>query len=42
MRLRRKLGWDAETEAFVGDDAAEANAFVVREMRKPYDYSFIG
>jgi len=42
MRLRRKLEWDAEKESFIGDGAAEANAFVAREMRKPYDYSFIG
>ncbi len=42
MRLRRKLEWDAEKESFVGDGAAEANAFIVREMRKPYDYSFLG
>ena len=42
MRLRRKLEWDAEKESFICDGAAEANAFVAREMRKPYDYSFIG
>lgn len=42
MRLRRKLHWDAAKEEFVGDGAQEANAFVAREMRKPYDYSFIG
>ena len=42
MRLRRKLQWDPETELFTGDGAKEANAFVAREMRPPYDYSFIG
>ncbi len=42
MRLRRPLKWDANAEQFVGDDAAEANAYVAREMRKPYDYGFIG
>ena len=41
MRLRRKLQWDPEKEQFIGDGAAEANGFVAREMRKPYDYSFI-
>ena len=29
-------------EKFVGDNAADANAFVAREMRKPYDFTFIG
>lgn len=42
MRLRHRLNWDATTEQFVGDSAAEANAYVAREMRKPYDYGFIG
>jgi predicted dehydrogenase len=42
MRLRRKLQWDPAKELFVGDGASEANAHVAREMRKPYDYSFIG
>jgi predicted dehydrogenase len=42
MRLRRKLQWDPENELFVGDSAAEANAHVAREMRKPYDYRFMG
>jgi len=41
LRLRRKLRWDADKETFVGDGASEANAFVAREMRKPYDYGFI-
>jgi hypothetical protein len=42
LRLRRPLKWDPEKEIFVGDGAKEANAFIVREMRKPYDYSFVG
>jgi predicted dehydrogenase len=42
LRLRRKLQWDPEKELFTGDGAKEANAFVAREMRKPYDYSFVG
>lgn len=42
MRLRRPLQWDPAKEVFVGDGAPEANAHVAREMRKPYDYSFVG
>ena len=42
MRLRRKLNWDPVKEQFTGEGAAEANAHVAREMRKPYDYSFLG
>jgi predicted dehydrogenase len=41
LRLGRKLQWDAVTESFTGDGAAEGNAYVSRAMRKPYDYSFI-
>lgn len=36
-----KLGWDPKKERFVGDRAREANKWLAREMRKPYDYSFI-
>jgi predicted dehydrogenase len=39
IRLGRKLNWDPVKEQFVGD--AEANSWVAREMRKPYDYSMI-
>ncbi len=38
-RLGRPLKWDPVKEQFVGDK--EANKMLVREMRKPYDYSFI-
>lgn len=41
LRLGRKLQWDPEKEQFTGDGAKEANAHVAREMRKPYDYSFV-
>ena len=41
MRLGKKLQWDAKTEVFVGDNSKEANAHLAREMRKPYDYSFV-
>jgi predicted dehydrogenase len=42
LRLRRKLTWDPARERFTGEGAAEANAHVAREMRQPYDYSFVG
>ncbi len=42
LRTGRKLTWDAGKEIFTGDGAAEGNAHVAREMRKPYDYRFIG
>jgi predicted dehydrogenase len=39
IRLGRKLNWDPVKEQFVGDD--EANSWVSRQMRKPYDYDMI-
>jgi predicted dehydrogenase len=39
MRLGRKLQWDPKREKFTGDGAHEANRWLAREMRKPYDYS---
>jgi predicted dehydrogenase len=41
MRTGKKLKWDATTERFVGWHAHKANAYITREMRKPYDYSFV-
>ncbi len=41
LRLGRNLKWNVEREEFVGDGAAEASAHLAREMRKPYDYSFV-
>ncbi len=41
LRTGLKLQWNPEEEIFVGDGAAEANKHIAREMRKPYDYSFI-
>ncbi len=41
LRSGRKLQWDPAKEIFVGDGAEIGNAQVAREMRKPYDYSFI-
>jgi len=40
VRLGRRLNWDPAKEEYIDD--AEAQATVVRAMRKPYDYSFIG
>jgi predicted dehydrogenase len=41
MRLGRKLQWDPAKEIFTGDGAREANTHLAREMRKPYDYSYV-
>jgi predicted dehydrogenase len=41
LRLGRRLEWNPGQELFVGESAKEANAYVAREMRKPYDYSFV-
>ncbi len=41
LRTGKKLQWDPNKEVFVGEHAAEANSFAAREMRKPYDYSFV-
>jgi predicted dehydrogenase len=40
VRLKRPVKWDPAREQFVNDKAADA--WLAREMRKPYDYSFIG
>ena len=42
LHTGRKLQWDPAKEIFTGDGAAEANTQLAREMRKPYDYSFVG
>lgn len=41
LRTGKKLQWDAKAEVFIGDHAKEANTHLAREMRKPYDYSFV-
>ncbi len=41
LRTGHKLEWDYNREQFVGEHAHEANGYLVREMRKPYDYSFV-
>jgi predicted dehydrogenase len=40
VRLGRPLKWNPDREEFVDDK--EANQWLAREMRRPYDYSFIG
>jgi predicted dehydrogenase len=35
------LKWDPAKEVFLGERAREANPWLRREMRKPYDYKFI-
>ena len=39
IRLGRKLNWDPVKEEYVGD--AEAQSYVSRPMRAPYDYNMI-
>jgi len=41
LRTGRSLTWDAATEKFTGEHAAEGNAHIAREMRAPFDYSFV-
>jgi hypothetical protein len=41
LRTGLPLQWDATTERFVGEHAKIANSYLAREMRKPYDYSFV-
>jgi predicted dehydrogenase len=42
LRTGKNLQWDPVKEVFVGENAKEANGYATREMRKPYDYSFVG
>ncbi|HUR60117.1 MAG TPA: Gfo/Idh/MocA family oxidoreductase [Opitutaceae bacterium] len=41
LRTGRALTWDAAKETFIGEFAREANGYVQREMRAPYDYGFV-
>jgi hypothetical protein len=41
LRTGRALSWDSATERFTGEHAGEANGYLRREMRAPYDYSFV-
>ncbi len=42
LRTGLKLQWDPYKEMFTGAGAAEASRHLAREMRKPYDYHFVG
>ena len=41
LRTGFKLNWDSQAEKFVGWHSGVANHYLSREMRKPYDYSFV-
>jgi len=41
LRTAKKLQWDSENQIFTGENASEANTYLAREMRKPYDYDFV-
>lgn len=41
LRTGVKLEWDVKNETFTGECAKEAGRYLAREMRKPYDYSFV-
>jgi hypothetical protein len=41
LRAGKKYQWDAVKETFVGEGASEANTQLTREMRKPFDYTYI-
>lgn len=41
LQTNRRLRWDGEAERFVGANARRANAFLSRELRAPFDESFI-
>jgi predicted dehydrogenase len=40
LRTGFNLKWNPGQEQFDGDHATEANTWLVRDMRKPYDYDF--
>jgi predicted dehydrogenase len=41
LRTGLKLRWHAAKEKFVGENAKQANAYLSREMRRPYDFGFV-
>lgn len=41
LRSGHKLNWDPKKEVFTGSDHKEASTYATREMRQPYDYSFV-
>ncbi len=42
LRTGLKLDWNPDKEIFTGDGPEIANKQLAREMRKPYDYDFLG
>jgi predicted dehydrogenase len=40
LRTGHRLTWDYDRERFTGEHAAEANGYLAREMRAPFDYRF--
>ncbi len=42
LRTGLKLQWDPDKEIFTGDGADVANSHRAREMRKPFNYDFVG
>jgi hypothetical protein len=41
IRMGQAIQWNPEKEEVTGANARDANQWLVREMRKPYDYGFI-
>jgi hypothetical protein len=41
VRMNQALKWNPDKQQFTGSNAKEANKWLVREQRKPYDYGFI-
>lgn len=41
LRTGHALSWDYTRERFTGEHAREANRYLKRRMRKPYDYGFV-
>ena len=41
IRMQQPLKWNPERQVFAGENAKDANKWLAREQRKPYDYSFV-
>ena len=41
VHMKQAVKWNPDKEEFTGDNAKEANTWLVRKRRKPYDYTFI-
>ena len=42
LRTGRKLAWNPKKEKFTGESAGEANGYLARQQRGPYNYHFAG